>query len=126
LKAMANTPAVVIFSAYAGDHLNANCAVAGVDALLSKSSLGDELCAAIRAVSRGRRLLTRVPQPMADLLRRRLDESEQLAYGMLLAGIPADEIELALKLTPQQLATQRARMLAKLDALPGFEATMQV
>ncbi len=93
LKALPHPPRVVIFSAFANDHLAAGCVVAGADALLSKGSLGDELCNTIRSVHRGRRLLPRVPHSMADLLRRRLEDDEQMMFGMLLAGIPESEIE---------------------------------
>ena len=54
LKALEHPPRVVIFSAFANDHLAAGCVVAGADALLSKGSLGDELCNTIRSVHRGR------------------------------------------------------------------------
>jgi two-component system, NarL family, response regulator DevR len=118
-KLQAHAPRVVIFSAFVNDHLAANCIVAGADAMLSKTSLGDELCNAIRSVHRGRRLLPRVPAAMADLLRRRLDEDERSAFGMLLAGIADREIEQALGLSERELAARRAGMLVKLEALPG-------
>ena len=110
---------VVIYSAYANDHLAARCVVAGVDALLNKGGLGSELCDAIRAVAAGRRLLPRVPQPLAEMLRRRLDEVEQPIFGMLLAGISRAEIGSTLSLTRDQLASREAEMLRKLQALPG-------
>jgi two-component system invasion response regulator UvrY len=119
LKSLPHRPRVVIFSAFVNDHLVANCIVAGVDAMVSKGSLGDELCNAIRSVQRGRRLLPRVPPAMADLLRRRLDEDERAAFGMLLAGIPDTEVEGALGLSEQELTARRAGMLVKLEALPG-------
>ena len=119
LKQLARPPRVVIFSAFANDHLAASCAVAGVDALLNKGSLGSELCDAIRSVSRGRRLLPRVPQPMADMLRRRLDDAEQVTFGMLLAGIPRLDICRALGISEFELASREAAMLRKLEVLPG-------
>ncbi len=119
LKALPARPRVVIFSAFANDHLAAACAVAGVDALVNKGSLGDELCYAIRAVRRGRRLLPRVSPAMADLLRRRLDDYEQVTFGMLLAGIPCSMIERSLGVSGSELAARKAGMLVKLEALPG-------
>jgi DNA-binding NarL/FixJ family response regulator len=110
---------VVIYSAYASDHLAAQCVVAGVDAVLNKGGLGSELCDAIRAVAAGRRLLPRVPQPLAEMLRRRLDEVEQPIFGMLLAGISRAEIASTLGLTRNRLASCEAEMLRKLQALPG-------
>jgi DNA-binding NarL/FixJ family response regulator len=119
LKRLPRPPRVVIFSAFANDHLAANCIVAGADAILNKGSLGSELCDVIRAVARGVRALPRVPQPMADMLRRRLDGSEQAIFGMMLAGIARPEIELTLGFARDDLESRETTMLHKLEALPG-------
>jgi DNA-binding NarL/FixJ family response regulator len=123
LKALDGPPRTVIFSAFANDHLAANCAVADADALLSKGSLGDDLCHAIRAVARGRRLLPRVAPPMRDLLRARLDgDEEEMIFGMLLAGIRGEVIAERLGISTRELAERRTRMLARLERLPGERA----
>src|SRR5208283_4560574 len=75
LKQLAEPPRVIIFSAFANDHLATCCAVAGADGVLNKGGLGSELCDAVRSVNRGRCLLPRPSQPIADMLRRRLDET---------------------------------------------------
>jgi DNA-binding NarL/FixJ family response regulator len=119
LKALSRPPRVVIFSAFANDHLAASCAVAGVDALLSKGSLGSELCDAIRAVAHGRRLLPRVPAPMVGMLRERLEDDERLTFDMLLAGVPRKDIGQALGIEDDELVSRETSILAKLEALPG-------
>jgi len=119
LKELASPPGVVIFSAFANDHLAVCSIVAGADAILNKTSLGDELANAIRAVRRGRRLLPRVSGPIVDLLRRRLDERDQMLYGMLLAGLPSADIEETLSISADELAARRTAMLTRLEALPG-------
>jgi DNA-binding NarL/FixJ family response regulator len=119
LKRSLHGPYVIVFSAYATDHLAAGCVVAGADALLSKGSLGSELCDAIRAVASGRKLLARIPQPLADMLRRRLEHPEQAIFGMLLAGVPREQIEHALGITARELASREDAMLRDLEALPG-------
>ena len=119
LKRMAKEPRVVIFSAFANDHLAACCAVAGADAVLNKGVLGSQLCDAVRSVARGRRLLPRVSAPLADMLRRRLEDAEQPLFGMLLAGIPRGEIGHELGMSPYELASREGAMLRKLEALPG-------
>ncbi len=119
LKRLPRPPRVIIFSAFANDHLAANCIVAGADAILSKGSLGSELCDVIRFVARGARVLPRVPQPMADMLRRRLEDREQQIFGMLLAGMSRLEIERTLGISPVELESCEAAMLNKLGALPG-------
>lgn len=122
LKRLPRPPRVIIFSAFANDHLAANCVVAGADAILSKGSLGSELCDVIRSVARGVRVLPRVPQPMADMLRRRLEDREQQIFGMLLAGISRLQIARTLGISPAELESREAAMLNKLEALPGEKA----
>ena len=119
LKRLDRPPRVIIFSAYADDHLAVSCVVAQADAVLNKGSLGSELCDTVRAVERGRRVLPRVSQPLADLLRRRLDETEQPVFGMLLAGIPRGGIGETLGISTGELAAREAAILTKLEALPG-------
>ena len=119
LKWMARKPRVIIFSAFANDHLAACCAVAGADALLNKGVLGSELCDVVRAVARGRRLLPRVSPPLAGMLRRRLDDAEQPLFGMLLAGIPRGEIGQILRISARELDSRESGMLRKLELLPG-------
>jgi DNA-binding NarL/FixJ family response regulator len=119
LKRLPEPPRVIIYSAFANDHLAACSAVAGADAMLNKGGLGSELCDAIRAVVRGRRLLGRVPQPLADMLRRRLDDDEQPLFGMLLAGIPRVDIQRTLRMTARELDSREGTMLRRLELLPG-------
>lgn len=119
LRALPAPPRVVIFSAFANDHLAANCVVAGAHALLSKSSLGEDLCSTIRSVAHGRVLLPRIPPSMVQLLRGRLGQDEEITFGMLLAGIPEPEIRRVLGLSEQALSERRTHMLAGLEALPG-------
>jgi DNA-binding NarL/FixJ family response regulator len=119
LKRLTQPPRVIVFSAFANDHLAACCVVAEADAVLNKAALGSELCDAIRAVARGRRLLPRVPRPVADMLRRRLDERAQMIFGMLLAGIPREEIERTLGFSACELNRRADAMLGVLEELPG-------
>ena len=119
LKRMATPPRVIIFSAFANDHLAACCAVAGADGVLNKGVLGSELCDAIRAVARGRRLLPRVSPPLADMMRRRLGNADQPVFGMLLAGIPRVEIGRALAMSAHELNSREGAMLRRLEVLPG-------
>ena len=66
LKRLPQPPVVIIYSAYASDHLAANSVVAEADATLSKAGLGSELCDAIRSLAHGGRMQPRVPQPMSE------------------------------------------------------------
>ncbi len=115
LKRLPEPPRVIIFSAFANDHLAANCIVAGADAILSKGSLASELCDVIRAVAHGTRVLPRVPKPMAGMLRHRLEDGEQQIFGMLLAGISRLEIARMLGISSVELESREAVMLNKLE-----------
>ncbi len=119
LRRLPHPPHVVIYSAYANDHLAASCVVAGADAVLNKGGLGSELCEAIRAVARGRRLLPRIPRPLADMLSRRLNDAELPIFGMLLAGLSRDDVRQTLHISEAELASRETAMLSKLEALPG-------
>jgi DNA-binding NarL/FixJ family response regulator len=122
LKQTPGGPAVVIFSAFADDHLAACAAVAGADAVLNKGVLGSELCDAVRAVARGQRLLIRVARSTADALRHRLDERDQMLFGMLLSGTAPEHIRQALCISEDELSSRIEAMLARLEALPGQSA----
>jgi DNA-binding NarL/FixJ family response regulator len=121
LKRLPDPPSVIIFSAYANHHLAASCVVAEADALLNKGSLGSEVCETIRLVARGRRLLAKVPPPIADRLRRALDDTEQAIFGMLLAGLTRVEITQTLDVSISELAAHEDAILRKLERLPGEE-----
>ena len=119
LKQLAEPPGVIVYSAFANDHLAACCAVAGADGVLNKAGLGSELCDAARSVTGGRRSLPRVPRPIVNMLRRRLSDTEQHVFGMLMAGIPRVEITHTLAISPRELASREATMLRKLEVTPG-------
>jgi two-component system, NarL family, response regulator DevR len=119
LKQMAEPPRVIVFSAFANDHLAACCVVAGADGVLNKGALGSELCDAVRSVARGRRVMPKPSRPMADMLRRRLSDTEQPIFGMLMAGIPKSEISQTLRMSARELSSREGEMLRKLEVLPG-------
>jgi DNA-binding NarL/FixJ family response regulator len=119
LKQLAQPPRVIVFSAFANDHLAACCVVAGADGVLNKGALGSELCDAVRSVARGRRLMPKPSRPMADMLRRRLSDAEQPIFGMLMAGIPKSEISQTLRMSARELSSRQGEMLRKLEVLPG-------
>lgn len=119
LKQMPEPPGVIIYSAFANDHLAACCAVAGADGMLNKAGLGSELCDAVRSVAEGRRSLPQVPHVVLDMLRRRLSDTEQQLFGMLTAGIPRAEITDRLGMSARELDFREAAMLRKLEVTPG-------
>jgi DNA-binding NarL/FixJ family response regulator len=119
MKQLAEPPRVIIYSAFANDHLAACCVVVGTDGVLNKGGLGSELCDAVRLVAHGRRVLPRTSRPIADMLRCRLDDTEQPIFGMLMAGIPRSEIGRTLGMSARELSSREGTMLRKLELLPG-------
>ena len=118
LKRLPTPPRVLIYSAYADSLLAASCVVAEADALVSKGGVGAELCDAIRSVARGQRLLPPVPQPLAGMLRDRLESPEQAIFGMLLAGIAPVEIAGTLGLARSELESRLWSLLREIEDLP--------
>jgi two-component system, NarL family, response regulator len=117
LKALAHPPAVLIYSAFS-DHLLAAASVAArADGLVSKASLGSELCDQIRRAAHGDSRLPLVPPAVADSLRHRLDPTEQAIYGMMSARIGDPEIATTLGLTAQDLEARSWTMLRKLERI---------
>jgi DNA-binding NarL/FixJ family response regulator len=124
LKRLRQPPGVVIYSAYADDVLSAAAVVAEADGIVSKSSLGSELCDAIRAVARGGHRLRPVPPWLSEALRHRLGHEEQAIFGMLLAGISRDEIAQTLGMSTDGLDSRLWAMLRALE-LPRAEARIE-
>jgi DNA-binding NarL/FixJ family response regulator len=117
LKRLVPAPRVVIYSAYSDGPLAAACVVAEADGLLSKGSVGAELCHAVRAAARGRARLPAVPPALAAAMRRRLTSEDQAIFGMLLAGITVEDIADTLNLSPQAIDRRMWAMLHKLERL---------
>jgi DNA-binding NarL/FixJ family response regulator len=115
LKRLAQPPAVVIYSAYTDGVLAAAAIVAEADAIVSKSGLGTELTAAIRAVAGGASVLPPMPPWLGEALRRRLDHEEQAIFGMLVAGIEPEEIAATLGLSASGLESRLWRMLRRIE-----------
>lgn len=125
LKRLRRPPRVIVFSAFADEHLAACCAVAGADAVLNKGALGSELCHAIRSVMRGRRMLPRISPGLAGMLRGRLADDEQLVFGMLLAGMAREEIARTLGISMRELISREDALLGAVEPLPGEAAAIE-
>jgi DNA-binding NarL/FixJ family response regulator len=115
LKRLPDPPRVVMYSAYADGVLAAACVVAGADGLVSKGGVGADLCDAIRGVSRGQRLLPRIPQPLAGMLGDRLEPAEQAVFAMLLAGIAPEQVAHTLSISRSELDSTMSSMLRTIE-----------
>lgn len=115
LKQLPDPPAVLIYTAYSDSLLAAASVVAQADGLISKGSLGVELCRRIREVHRGVTQAPLLPPSLAASLRRRLDETEQAIYGLMLASFTLDEVARTLGLSGEELERRRSAMMGKLE-----------
>jgi DNA-binding NarL/FixJ family response regulator len=116
LKRLRQPPRVVVYSAYADDVLSAAAVVAEADGIVSKSGLASELCDAIRAVARGGHRLHPMPPWLSEALRHRLEHDEQAIFGMLLAGIPLEEVADTLGMSTDGLDSRLWEMLRALES----------
>lgn len=123
------SPRVLVYSAFADIALAAAAVIAGVNGLLGKHELVDELCNAIRALALGRSHLPAVPPAVAHAMSARLEPHDQAIFEMLLHGLATVAIAERLSLTPEQVTEHRSAMLRLLkppraeSALPGDRAT---
>jgi DNA-binding NarL/FixJ family response regulator len=116
LKRLRQPPGVLIYSAYADDVLSAAAVVAEADGIVSKSGRGSDLCDAIRAVARGGHRLRLVPPWLSEVLRHRFGHQEQAIFGLLLSGIPRDEIAETLGISSEGLDARLWAMLRALES----------
>lgn len=117
LKRLPAPPAVLIYSAYTDSVLTAAAVVAEADGVVSKATLGDELCHAIRSTAAGHRHLPLLAPRIAERLRQQLDDEEQAMFGMLRAGIAPPEIAVMLELSPAAVESRLWSMLQRLNGI---------
>lgn len=122
LKRLASPPAVLVYSAYADGVLGAAAVVAEADAVVSKGTLGSELCDEIRWLAAGHSSLRPVAPWLGEAIRSRFDHQEQAIFGMLLARIDLGEIAETLGLSQAGLESRLWAMLHKIESpMPNVE-----
>lgn len=114
LKNAAPAPGVVIYSAFADEHLVPSAIIAGADALISKASDPDELCEVVRALARGGASLPAIVPAAMESAASRLDTEDLPILGMLAHHTPPAEIAATLQMAESWLATRRWAMLERL------------
>jgi DNA-binding NarL/FixJ family response regulator len=121
LRRGAGSPALLVHSAFADDWLTLPALVAGADGILNKGSTGFQLTQAIREVARGRSAMPTVAPGLLIAANEAVDPEDQGILGMLVHGLPADEICHVAGLTAAGLHARRERMLCALRT-PGHES----
>ncbi|MGI8571961.1 MAG: response regulator, partial [Solirubrobacteraceae bacterium] len=114
LRHMHPRPRILIYSAFSDGALAVAAIVAGADGLLSKSSIGEELCVAVRRLASGRQYLPSISSTLIRALGERLHPQQEAIVGMLVHGISPAQIAIQLGLSEQELESERAAILAVL------------
>lgn len=118
LARMPSPPRVIVFSAYADERLELAALLAGADDVLSKNSLGLELCHRIEALSRGGERSFSISARTLAAIGDELEVDDRLILGMLAAGSDPEEITSVLDLTLEELDVRRSEMLQRFKAPP--------
>jgi DNA-binding NarL/FixJ family response regulator len=101
---------------------------AGANGYVLKESAGDEVVAAVRAVSAGKRYLSEkiAPRALEELFREdpleRLSAREMEVLKLVVEGNSSNQMAMLLGLSPKSIDTYRSRLMTKLDVanLPGL------
>ena len=118
IKRQPDAPAVLLYSAYTPAALVVAAAVAGADAIVSKSSAAATLLEAIRTVARRnpRTIPTITPKMKADAAAR-LDPAGHAIFAMRVAGDSPVEIATTLGVPDTTISNRIAAIVAKLEPL---------
>lgn len=92
LKQQQASPRVVIYSAFADAHLTLAAALAGLDAVLDKTSPVEAIFDTLRAVAAGRAVTGPIPPDVMRGGASLIDPQDQSIFGLAVAGEPPDEI----------------------------------
>jgi DNA-binding NarL/FixJ family response regulator len=121
LKSLPAPPLVLILSAFADDALAVMAAVAGANGLINKGAPTD-LCEAVAALARGETLLPDISPDVMEVCGSKLDPEDLPILGMLIHGVPADDIAGTLGVERPWLAVRRWGMLERLRDRPPRRA----
>jgi DNA-binding NarL/FixJ family response regulator len=108
------SPALLVHSAFADEWLTLPALVAGADGIVSKGGTGLQLAEAIRTVANRRSAMPAISPELLTAANEAVEPEDQGVLGMLVHGLPKDEIRHAMGLTPESLHARCARMLAAL------------
>jgi DNA-binding NarL/FixJ family response regulator len=111
-------PPVVLYSAFADEHLGVLAIVAGARAMVGKSADPSELVAAVRAVADHARPLKAPGSVALQAAGAQLDPDDLPVLGMLTAGVEAAEIARTLGIQEDWLSARRWAMLKRLRGSP--------
>jgi DNA-binding NarL/FixJ family response regulator len=112
VKAAVHPPRVVLHSGFPADRLAVPAALAGVDAIASKSGTRLDLLQAIRLAAGGRRAA--VAPHLAAPAAARVDPADHAILAMLLSGTAPADVADTLGIAPAALARRTAALVVQL------------
>ena len=114
IKARAQPPAVIIYSAYAGPALTLAARAAQADGVVDKAGPVRTLLTAIRSVANGDAAMAPVPRDAFEAAVAQLDDADLPVFAMLLDREPLDSIAQALRADPADIAWRAQRIVGRL------------
>lgn len=114
VKAAVQPPRVVLHTGFPHDRLAVPSALAGVDAIASKSGTRLDLLQAIRSAAAGPGRPSAVAPHLAAQAAARVDPADHAILAMLLAGTPPADVADTLGIPPAALARRTAALVAQL------------
>lgn len=118
LRRLTPPPAVLLYSAFAGEDLAVPALLAGAGGLIDKRVGGHALSDAVRSVARGQRVLPPIGPGLLERAADCLDPEDLPIVGMAVDGAGQDEVGQVLNLAPEELEARIDRMLLAL--VPEF------
>lgn len=123
LKTGPDPPRVVIYSAFADEGLTPAAVVALADGLVDKNAEVDELFDSLRRVVAGERAM-RTPRPeLMKIAAGRLDPDDLPILGMLMEGVPVEDVRSVLAIPGDQLLRQLSAVAGRLRTRPAHPDT---
>jgi DNA-binding NarL/FixJ family response regulator len=114
-----SSPRVLVYSAFSDDALAVAAVIAGVDGLLGKSAIGEELCLAVRRLARGERYLPVISAAVARAMSARVDPRLRPIFMMLVQDIAPARVLEALRISSGDLDAARDAILSMLAPVTG-------
>ena len=122
LRAGAQPPRVILYTADPDPALALLARVAGADGLVDKSAAPPELFDAIRVVARGGSALPPLHAHQLDAVAQLVEPDDLALLAMLVDRTPAADVAAALRLDSRKLSRRTERLLGRLRARPARAA----
>jgi DNA-binding NarL/FixJ family response regulator len=113
LKSLPTPPRVLILSAFVDDALAVMAVVAGAEGIMSKAAPAN-LNETVTAMAAGATFLPKITPLALSVSGSSLPPEDLPILGMLIHGVPADDIAITLGLEPSRLARRQRAMLERL------------